>query len=175
VAGVAGWWVGFGSVDGQDADQDRDASRDLVQLYCFVIAVRLAEVAAAEDDRVETTEARIQVADLDRSVLAAWCGDDWWFAWPWPERISPVFPGLAVLQRQRRPVVTAVTVTVVCDLPDDGEVEGREAVSFSFDGTAYEIDVCTAHARELHARVHQPRAQGQRHRTAAQGTYRPGP
>jgi hypothetical protein len=28
-------------------------------------------------------------------VLAAWCGDDWWFAWPWPERISPVFPGPA--------------------------------------------------------------------------------
>lgn len=79
MAGVAGWWVRFGSVDGQEADQDRDASRDLVQLYCFVIAVRLAEVAAAEDDRAETTEARIQVAEFDRSVLAAWCGDDWWF------------------------------------------------------------------------------------------------
>jgi hypothetical protein len=79
VVGVAGWWVRLGSVDGQEADQGRDASRDLVQLCCFVIAVRLAEVAAAEDDRVETTEARIQVAEFDRSVLAAWCGDDWWF------------------------------------------------------------------------------------------------
>jgi hypothetical protein len=62
---------GFGSLDGQDAAQDRDASRDLVQLCCFVIAVHLAEVTAAEDDRVETTEARIQVAGFDRSVLAA--------------------------------------------------------------------------------------------------------
>jgi hypothetical protein len=41
-------------------------------------------------------------------------------------------------------------VTVVRDLPRDGEVEGGEAVSFSFGGTAYEIDVCTAHAKELH-------------------------
>ena len=55
-------------------------------------------------------------------------------------------------------------MTVVCDLPHDGEVEGKEAVSFSFERTAHEIDVCTALARELHARVHQPRAQGQRHR-----------
>ena len=41
-------------------------------------------------------------------------------------------------------------VTVVCDLPHDDEVEGRETVAFSFDGTAYEIDVCTSHAKELH-------------------------
>jgi|SRR5215475_4004885 len=40
-------------------------------------------------------------------------------------------------------------VTVVCDLPHDGEVEGTETVSFAFDGTAYEIDVCAAHAKEL--------------------------
>ena len=43
-------------------------------------------------------------------------------------------------------------VTVVCDLPHDDEVEGRETVAFSFDGTAYEIDVCTSHAKELHDR-----------------------
>lgn len=41
-------------------------------------------------------------------------------------------------------------VTVVCDLPHDGEIEGNETVSFSFDGAAYEIDVCSAHAKELH-------------------------
>jgi hypothetical protein len=40
-------------------------------------------------------------------------------------------------------------VTVVCDLPHDGEIEGNETVSFSFDGAAYEIDVCSAHAKEL--------------------------
>ena len=44
-------------------------------------------------------------------------------------------------------------MTVLCDLPHDGEVEGGEAVSFSFDGTAYEIDVCTAHAKELHDKL----------------------
>jgi hypothetical protein len=43
-------------------------------------------------------------------------------------------------------------VTVVCDLPHDDEVEGRETVAFSFDGTAYEIDVCTSHVKELHDR-----------------------
>ena len=43
-------------------------------------------------------------------------------------------------------------VTVVCDLPHDDEVEGRETVAFSFDGTAYEIDVCPSHAKELHDR-----------------------
>jgi hypothetical protein len=41
-------------------------------------------------------------------------------------------------------------VTVVCDLPHDGEIEGNESVSFAFDGASYEIDVCTAHAKELH-------------------------
>ena len=40
-------------------------------------------------------------------------------------------------------------VTVVCDLPHDGEIAGNETVSFAFDGTSYEIDVCSAHAKEL--------------------------
>ena len=37
-------------------------------------------------------------------------------------------------------------VTVVCDLPHDGEVEGTESVSFAFDGNAYEIDLCGPHS-----------------------------
>ena len=41
-------------------------------------------------------------------------------------------------------------VTVVCDLHHDGEIEGIETVSFAFDGASYEIDVCSAHAKELH-------------------------
>ena len=41
-------------------------------------------------------------------------------------------------------------VTVVCDLPHDGEIDGSETVSFAFEGVAYEIDVCSAHAKELH-------------------------
>ncbi|MGE5291537.1 MAG: histone-like nucleoid-structuring protein Lsr2 [Micromonosporaceae bacterium] len=46
-----------------------------------------------------------------------------------------------------------VKVTVVCDLPHDGEVEGEETLQFSFDGTAYEIDVCAKHAKELRDKV----------------------
>jgi hypothetical protein len=47
-------------------------------------------------------------------------------------------------------MVQKTVVTVVCDLPHDGEVDGNETVSFAVDGTAYEIDVCSAHAKELH-------------------------
>lgn len=47
-------------------------------------------------------------------------------------------------------MVQKTVVTVVCDLPHDGEIEGSETVSFSVDSSAYEIDVCTAHAKELH-------------------------
>jgi hypothetical protein len=48
-----------------------------------------------------------------------------------------------------------VKVTVVCDLPHDDEVEGQETVQFSFDGTAYEIDVCPKHVKELREKVGQ--------------------
>ena len=48
-----------------------------------------------------------------------------------------------------------VKVTVVCDLPHDDEVEGQETVQFSFDGTSYEIDVCSKHANELRDKVGQ--------------------
>ncbi|HUR13636.1 MAG TPA: Lsr2 family protein [Mycobacteriales bacterium] len=41
-----------------------------------------------------------------------------------------------------------VQVLLVCDL-HEGDVEGTETVSFSVDGAAYEIDVCTAHGAEL--------------------------
>ena len=44
-------------------------------------------------------------------------------------------------------------VTVVCDLPHDGEVEGSESVSFAFDGAAYEIDLCGAHSKELREKI----------------------
>jgi hypothetical protein len=47
-------------------------------------------------------------------------------------------------------MVQKTVVTVVCDLPHDGEIEGSETVSFSVDSSAYEIDVCSAHAKELH-------------------------
>lgn len=44
-------------------------------------------------------------------------------------------------------------MTVVCDLPHDGEVEGSESVSFAFDGNAYEIDLCGPHSKELREKV----------------------
>ncbi len=47
------------------------------------------------------------------------------------------------------PMAQKHVVTVVCDLPHDGEIEGTETVSFAFDGAAYEIDLCSDHAKEL--------------------------
>ena len=47
-------------------------------------------------------------------------------------------------------MVQKTVVTVVCDLPHDGEVEGNETVSFSVDSAAYEIDLCSPHSKELH-------------------------
>jgi nucleoid-associated protein Lsr2 len=46
-----------------------------------------------------------------------------------------------------------VQVSVICDLPHTGEAEGQETLVFSFDGTAYEIDACTEHAKELRDKV----------------------
>jgi hypothetical protein len=50
-------------------------------------------------------------------------------------------------------MIQKTTVTVVCDLPhdDQAEAEGSETISFALDGTGYEIDVCAAHAQDLHA------------------------
>ena len=46
-----------------------------------------------------------------------------------------------------------VQVSVICDLPHAGEAEGQETVVFSFDGTAYEIDACPEHAKELRDKI----------------------
>jgi nucleoid-associated protein Lsr2 len=46
-------------------------------------------------------------------------------------------------------MASKTVVTVVCDLPHDGEVEGTETVSFAFDTTPYEIDLCSMHAKDL--------------------------
>jgi hypothetical protein len=63
-------------------------------------------------------------------------------------------------------------VTVVCDLPHDGEVEGTETVSFAFDGTAYEIDVCSTHAKELREKFGQYTEHSRRATAAAGGRRR---
>ncbi|PRY01652.1 histone-like nucleoid-structuring protein Lsr2 [Allonocardiopsis opalescens] len=41
-----------------------------------------------------------------------------------------------------------VQVLLLCDL-EDAEVEGDETVSFGWDGSTYEIDLCAGHARRL--------------------------
>jgi hypothetical protein len=65
-----------------------------------------------------------------------------WYMFGKPKRL-PAAEGLDLMARK-------ITTTVVCDLPHDGEVVSKETVSFSFDGTAYEIDVCSEHGKELH-------------------------
>jgi len=65
-----------------------------------------------------------------------------WYMFGKPKRLAAA-EGLDLMARK-------ITTTVVCDLPHDGEVVSKETVSFSFEGTAYEIDVCTAHGKELH-------------------------
>lgn len=44
-------------------------------------------------------------------------------------------------------------VTMVCDIPHDSEVDGTESVSFAFDGSAYEIDLCGAHSKEIREKL----------------------
>jgi Lsr2 len=72
-------------------------------------------------------------------------------------------------------------VTVVCDLPHNQETEGSETVSFSFDGTSYEIDVCADHGADLrgkfseyaeHARRASGGGSGGRRRRARSGPGR---
>jgi hypothetical protein len=46
-------------------------------------------------------------------------------------------------------MASKTVVTVVCDLPHDGEVEGTETVSFALDSTPYEIVLCSMHAKDL--------------------------
>jgi hypothetical protein len=69
-----------------------------------------------------------------------------------------------------------VQVSVICDLPHSGETQGDETVAFSFDGTAYEIDACAEHAKELrekispfveHARRASAQGRGRRRQQAA--------
>lgn len=50
-------------------------------------------------------------------------------------------------------MVQKTVVTLVCDIPHDGEVDGTESVSFAFDGSAYEIDLCGAHSKEIREKL----------------------
>ena len=74
-------------------------------------------------------------------------------------------------------MVQKTVVTVVCDLPHDGEVDGSETVSFAFDGNAYEIDLCGPHSKELREKMgafadHARRPTGGRRRKSRTGPGR---
>lgn len=47
----------------------------------------------------------------------------------------------------------AQRVMVVCDLHDDGDEVSAESVSFSLEGTSYELDLCAEHLADLHDAV----------------------
>src|SRR3954449_13586027 len=53
-----------------------------------------------------------------------------------------------VIVERAKQMAQRVQVILVCDL-HEGEVEGTETITFGLDGSAYEIDVCEAHGKEL--------------------------
>jgi nucleoid-associated protein Lsr2 len=42
---------------------------------------------------------------------------------------------------------------VVCDFPHDKMLEGTESMTFAFNGSAYEIDLCGTHGREFSEKI----------------------
>jgi Lsr2 len=46
-----------------------------------------------------------------------------------------------------------VSVLLLCDLHENGDVDAVETVSFGVGNSAYEIDVCAAHAKELRSKL----------------------
>lgn len=57
------------------------------------------------------------------------------------------------------------TVTVTCDFPHkakEGEVAGEETLTWSFDGTTWEADVCAVHALEVRTRFKEWAGHGRR-------------
>src|SRR5260370_17146702 len=63
-----------------------------------------------------------------------------------------------------------VQVLLIDDL--DGTTQGAETVSFGLDGTAYEIDLTTAHAREFREMARHFAQAGRKVRQRRNGTYR---
>jgi len=44
-------------------------------------------------------------------------------------------------------------VTVLCDLPHDKDVEGTESITFTIDGSVFEIDLCAPHSKDFREKV----------------------
>src|SRR3954454_8788783 len=65
-----------------------------------------------------------------------------------------------------------VQVLLVCDLHDD-DTAGTETITFGLDGSAYEIDVCAAHATALREDFATYVGAGRRAGRATAGSRRP--
>jgi len=46
-----------------------------------------------------------------------------------------------------------VSVLLLCDLHDSGDVEAEETLSFAVGNTSYEIDVCAKHAQKIRSKL----------------------
>lgn len=73
-------------------------------------------------------------------------------------------------------MASRTVVTLVCDIPHLKETKATEALSFGFDGRAYDIDLCAEHGEELRAQItglaeHARRAAGSRQGRAGTRTY----
>lgn len=59
-----------------------------------------------------------------------------------------------------------VSVLLLCDLDDKGDVEAEETLSFAVGTASYEIDVCGKHAQEIRSRLQLYVEHGRRASTA---------
>ena len=50
-------------------------------------------------------------------------------------------------------MASRTVVTLLCDVPHPIETRATEALSFGFDGRAYDIDLCAEHGMELRAQI----------------------
>lgn len=50
-------------------------------------------------------------------------------------------------------MASRTVVTLHCDVPHPMETRATEALSFGFDGRAYDIDLCAEHGEELRAHI----------------------
>lgn len=50
-------------------------------------------------------------------------------------------------------MASRTVVTLICDIPHPNVTRATEALSFSFDGRAYDIDLCAEHGKELRSQI----------------------
>lgn len=74
-------------------------------------------------------------------------------------------------------MASRTVVTLLCDVPHPMETRATEALSFGFNGSAYDIDLCAEHSNELRAHItslteHARRAAAPRHAGTDMRTYK---